>query len=294
MAISFSVAAVNWTNDDDPSLGGDISLEQCLTEMREAGFAACELGNKFPKDIGELKDCLSRFGLSLTTDWIGTTFTVEGAFQSSLQHFRERVEFLANFGVRALKVCECGHGIQQTNLAVFHSHVAFSKNQRQLLIKGLTEAAIIAADFGMYIAYHHHLGTGVQNKIDIDWLMQETDEKLVSLLPDTGHLFAAGVEPYDIFSRYIDRIKYVHLKDVRPAQLTTAYEQRLSFMDAIRAGLFTVPGDGAVNFKPIFDLLKIQTFDGYLVVEAEQDPKLAPPLRYAQMAREFLRQHFNQ
>lgn len=293
MVVRFCIAPINWTNDDDPSLGGEISLEQCLTEMREAGFDGCELGNKFPKEISALSDCLSRFNLTLTTDWIGTEFTVDNAFESTLDHFARRCAFLKNFGVEALKVCEVGHCIQQTSQPIFSTWVTFSNEQWRRLIKGLHKAGEIAQDHGMYVAYHHHLGTGVQTERDIDRLMDQTDSSSVTLLPDTGHLYAAHIDPLSIFKRYGSRIRYVHLKDVRKEVFTWAKSQPVSFMDCVRAGLFTVPGDGCIEFAAIFAELKRHQYDGWLVVEAEQDPNMSPPLPLARKARELLRDHFS-
>ncbi len=286
----FAIAPINWTNDDDPSLGGDIPLLQCLTEMKEAGYTGCELGNKFPKQPAELADLLHRFDLTLTTDWIGTTFTVQNSFRDSLNHFKERVQFLQPFGVTALKVCEVGHAVMQTDGPIFATNVSFTADQWSLLLTGLNEASKIASDHGMYIAYHHHLGTGVQNNEQIERLMHECAS--ITLLPDTGHLFAAGIDPLAIFKKYASRIKYVHLKDVRKNIMQQAQIARFTFMDSVRAGLFTVPSDGCLDFVALFEELKEMDFSGWLVVEAEQDPQLAPPLLYAKKARAFLRQHF--
>lgn len=289
----FSIAPINWTNDDDPTLGGDIPLDVCLSEMKDAGYEGCELGNKFPKHPLELADCLRRYNLILTTDWIGTNFTVTDAYDDTLKHFQERVSFLSHFGVEALKVCEVGHAIQQTAAPIFHKSVTFDEAQWKLLIQGLQQAARIARDHGMYIAYHHHLGTGVEKHDAIVRLMNETAPEDVSLLPDTGHLYAAGINPVDIFTQFSTRIKYVHLKDVRKDVMDRARSLKMSFMDAVRAGVFTVPSDGCIDFASIFAVLKDMRYQGWLVVEAEQDPKLAPPLLLAQKAREFLRAQFS-
>jgi inosose dehydratase len=288
----FAIAPINWTNDDDPSLGGDITIDQCLTEMKEAGYEGCELGNKFPRDQQALADILRRYDLTLTTDWLGTNFTID--YDETIDYFRKRVKFLKPLGVHALKVCEVGRSIQQTATPIFSHSVRFDKDAWRLLLKGLKEAADIARDHDMYIAYHHHLGTGIEKLDDIHRLMDETDEKYLSLLPDTGHLFAASIDPLVIFQKYAARIKYVHLKDVRRDVMQNAAKNAMSFMDAVRAGVFTVPGDGCVDFAAIFAELANMKFSGWLVVEAEQDPKRAPPLHYAKMAREFLRKTFNQ
>ncbi len=261
--------------------------------MKEAGYEGCELGNKFPKDQATLTEVLRRYNLTLTTDWIGTRFTIPEHYNESLAHFRTRVEFLKPFGVEALKVCEVGHSVQQTDTPIFSHRVKFSDEQWHALLRGLNEAARIAREHGMYIAYHHHLGTGVEKQDEIERLMQSTSADDVSLLPDTGHLFAANIDPLSIFKHYASRIKYVHLKDVRRTIFDHAKSTEMCFMDAVRAGVFTVPGDGSIDFIPLFATLKAMNFSGWLVVEAEQDPKKAPPLLLAQKAREWLRHNFS-
>lgn len=292
MPIQFAIAPINWSNDDDQTLGGDISLEQCLFEMRQAGFVGCELGHKFPKTVELIKEALKNYNLQITSDWIGTKLTEPEFYDQTIEDFKTRVIFLKQLGVKALKVCECGHSIQQSHKPIFSTKVEFSPRQWNLLFKGLNHMGQIAHDAGLFVAYHQHLGTGVENKQELNCLMANTDPELISLLPDTGHLFAAGIDPLETFSVYIDRIKYVHLKDVRQHIWEESKINNLSFMDAVRAGLFSVPGDGAINFTPIFELLQKNNYAGWLVVEAEQDPKKAHPLTYAHKARQFLRDHW--
>jgi inosose dehydratase len=292
MTINFGIAPINWTNDDDPNLGGEISLQSCLSDMRNAGFKGCELGNKFPKDLGELKKVVENFDLQVTSDWIGLKFSEAGCYEDSINHFKNRLEFLRPLGVKALKVCECGHSIQNSSLAVFNNEVNFTNQQWESLLSGLDEIGRLAAENGMYISYHQHLGTGVASREQLDYLMAKSDPALVTLLPDTGHLFVCGMEPLEIFEKYYRRIKYIHLKDVRRDIFIKSKREQLCFMDAVRAGLFTVPSDGCIDFKDIFKLLLESDFSGWLVVEAEQDPAKANPYNYALKARKFLRQQF--
>lgn len=292
MSIHFAIAPINWSNDDDPSLGANIALRECLEEMARSGYTGCELGHKFPRDFHKLKNTVDTFGLQITSDWIGTELTVQGRYDATIANFKTRVKFLRKLGVKALKVCECGHSIQQSNKAIFSTKVEFSAAQWHRLVFGLNRMGEIARDAGMFVSYHQHLGTGVESEYQLVRLMADTDPKLVTLLPDTGHLFAAGMNPLEVFSRYRSRIKYIHLKDVRRGVFDEAKAKDLSFMDAVRAGLFSVPGDGSINFAPIFKLLKKTHYDGWLVVEAEQDPRKARPFLHAKMARQFLREHF--
>ncbi len=292
MSIRFAIAPINWSNDDDHTLGANISLQQCLEEMVKSGYSGCELGHKFPKNPLKLKKTVDTFGLQVTSDWIGTELSVKGRYEQSIADFKARVNFLKPLGAKALKVCECGHSIQQTNNPIFSTKVEFSDAQWHLVSQGLNRMGEIARKANMFVSYHQHLGTGVESEEQLHRLMSTTDPELVTLLPDTGHLLAAGMNPLDIFFRYLSRIKYVHLKDVRGEILAIAKQKNLSFMDAVRAGLFSVPGDGSINFAPIFKLLKKNHYQGWLVVEAEQDPRKAPPYLYAKKARQFLREHF--
>jgi inosose dehydratase len=199
------------------------------------------------------------------------------------------MKFLQAMGAKVIVVCECGHSIQGQPLPILENKPPFTPQQWQALIQGLHEIGRLAKENEMTIVYHHHMGTGIQQQEDIDRLMQDTDPALVSLLLDTGHLYFAGNNPLVTLQKHHSRIKHVHLKDIRRDVLKLTKERRLSFLDAVRAGVFTVPGDGCIEFDPIFQGLFNTNYQGWWVVEAEQDPDKAIPLVYAKMAREYLR-----
>ena len=142
----------------------------------------------------------------------------------------------------------------------------------------------------MYFTVHHHMGTGVQTVEEIDRLMDETDPELVFLLFDSGHLSFAGIDPIPVLKKYIKRIKHVHLKDLRLKVYEEVKKQNMSFLDAVRAGVFTVPGDGDVDFTSIFEVLAENNYEGYVLVEAEQDPAKANPFEYAVKARKYIKE----
>ncbi len=279
------IAPINWSNDDDPSLGGEISFNQCIQEMEEAGYSGTELGQKFPRDIPRLKQSLTKHHLQLASAWFSTYFTEEGHHEKTLSQFLEHVSFLRAMGARFINVCECGHAIQGTSWPVLGTkRPQFNEHQWHALIQGLHTLGRIAHDFEMQIVYHYHAGTGVFTLDDIDFLMRHTSPQLVSLLLDTGHAAFADVSPLQLIERYGARIRYVHLKDIRWPIFNQVVSQNLSFMDAVRAGVFTVPGDGNLDFKPIIAALKALNYKGWMIVEAEQDPAFANPLEYAQKA----------
>ena len=290
MNIKLGIAPINWCNDDDPNLGKDISFEQCIREMSLAGYVGTELGNKYPRDVNVLKNALAEQGLQLSSAWFSTFFTDSEQYQNTLSRFLDHLSFMRAMGASYINVCECGHAIQGTQCAIMSPYKPeFSQGQWESLINGLHAIGRIAYDFNMKIVYHYHAGTGVYNEYEIDYLMQNTSPQLVSLLLDTGHAVFAGIDPLNLIAKYGDRIRYVHLKDIRPEVLKQTEEEQLTFMDAVRAGVFTVPGDGSIDFAPIFRALNSIHYAGWMIVEAEQDPVKAPPLEYARKAFGYLR-----
>ncbi|HAT8772769.1 TPA: myo-inosose-2 dehydratase [Legionella pneumophila] len=289
MSIQLGIAPINWCNDDDPNLGIDISFEQCINEMAMAGYSGTELGNKYPRDVRTLKTALEQRGLQLSSSWFSTYFTEANAFEKTVSRFLEHLSFMRALGASYINVCECGHAIQGTDLPILSAHIPqFTQEQWSLLIQGLHTLGRIAYDFNMKIVYHYHAGTGVFWEKDIDFLMTNTSPKLVSLLLDTGHAVFSGIDPVNLIDKYGDRILYVHLKDIRPEVLRRVEMERLSFMDAVRRGVFTVPGDGAIDFIPIWAGLQKHRYNGWMIVEAEQDPEKAHPLEYAKKTYDYL------
>ncbi|KTD35231.1 myo-inositol catabolism protein iolE [Legionella moravica] len=289
MNIKLGIAPINWCNDDDPNLGKDISFEQCIREMALAGYIGTELGNKYPRDITVLKDALGAQGLQLSSAWFSTFFTDPSQYQSTLSRFMDHMSFMRAMGASYINVCECGHAIQGTEQAIISPYKPeFSQEQWGHLINGLHALGRIAYDFNMTIVYHYHAGTGVYHEHEIDYLMQNTSPQLLSLLLDTGHAAFAGIDPLNLIAKYGDRIRYVHLKDIRSEVLKQTEQQQLSFMNAVRSGVFTVPGDGAIDFNSVFKALKQAQYEGWMIVEAEQDPGKAPPLEYARKAFDYL------
>lgn len=287
--IKLAIAPIGWSNDDMPELGGHISFEQCIQEMAAAEYQGCEIGHKFPRDPDILQAALDQHQLSVASAWYSTYFTEEGREQETLNGFIQHMTFLKAMGAKVIVVCECGHSIQGKAQPILENKPEFTQTQWRKLIDGLHQIGELANDNGMSIVYHHHMGTGIQHENDIDRLMLETNPSLISLLFDTGHLYFAGNNPLDVLQKHGKRIKHVHLKDIRKEVLQQTKDQRLSFLDAVRAGVFTVPGDGCIEYDPVFQSLFDLNYQGWWVVEAEQDPDKAIPLVYAKMAREYLR-----
>lgn len=289
MNIKLGIAPINWSNDDDPDLGKDITFERCIQEMALAGYAGTELGNKYPRDPAILKTALSGQGLQLSSAWFSTFFTVPDQYENTLSRFMEHLSFMRAMGASFINICECGHAIQGTGLPVLSpDKPEFNEAQWNQLFKGLHTIGRIAYEYDMKLAYHYHTGTGVFYESEIDHLLEHTSPGLISLLLDTGHAAFAGIDSATLVNKYSDRISYVHLKDIRLEVLKKVGEEHLSFMDAVRAGVFTVPGDGSLDFALIINTLKKHDYSGWMIVEAEQDPAKAPPFEYAKKAYDFL------
>lgn len=286
--VRIGIAPIGWTNDDWPDLGGDIPLEQCLAEMAQAGYEGCEVGGKFPREPQVLRRVLEPYGLSVASGWLSVYFTDASRLDESIAAYRTHARFLRDMGASVVVIAECGRCVQGGPLPVSAARPRFDDAEWQRLTDGLHRIGEIARDEGMTNVYHPHMGTGIQSADDVDRLMSATDPALVSLLLDTGHATFDGHDPRDLIRAHASRIRHVHLKDVRRAVAREAIANEWSFEQSVRAGVFTVPGDGEVDMRGVVADLKQSNYSGWMVVEAEQDPHVANPLQYATMGRRFL------
>jgi inosose dehydratase len=287
--IRLAIAPIGWTNDDMPELGGEIPFEQCVSEMALAGFEGSEVGNKYPRDPEILNKALKLRGLTICNAWFSSFLTTK-PLKEVERDFVQQCDFLYAVGARVIGAAEQGNSIQGKPLPVFDAKPRFTDDEWKRLADGLNHLGAIAKQKGMQLTYHHHMGTGVQTTEEIDRLMQMTDPELVGLLYDTGHLVFSGEDHLAILKKYIARIRHVHLKNIRFEMLERAKREKWSFLEAVRNGTFTVPGDGGIDFTPVFDTLKSAGYTGWWVVEAEQDPAKANPLEYALIARRYIRE----
>ncbi|TRV81004.1 myo-inosose-2 dehydratase [Streptomyces sp. 130] len=287
--VSLGVTPTLWWNDDFPLIDIGVPFEQCVSEMALAGFQGCSIGHKYPKSAVALKEALDLRGLKVSEPWVSTYFSI-GEKDRTIANFKERLEFLKEVGGQDIVVAEFGKSSHLQPIPVFKHRPHFTEAEWDLLTSGLNEIGKLAAEGGMRLCYHHHMGTGVQSAQDIDRLMTGTNEEHVHLLFDTGHLQLAGDDPLETAERHKGRIKHVHLKNVRQSVAEKVKSGNLSFEEGIREGVFTVPGDpqGMIDFRPILTTLGNAGFEGWLVVEAEQDPAQACPLKHAKMARAYL------
>ena len=274
-----------------PDLGRENTFEQCISEMALAGYAGCEIGNQYPRDPEVLEKALKLRGLQICNAWFSTYFT-RGQKAETIAKFIEHRDFLHALGAKVIGISEQGNSIQGTTLPIFDAKPVYTQAQWQTVIEGFEELAALAAEKGMKLGVHHHMGTGVQTEAEIDYLMEHTSNQ-VGLLYDCGHLYySEGTQEavMRVLEKHINRVVHVHLKDVRPAILEKVRCEKLSFLEGVRTGSFTVPSDGVISFEPIFACLAQHQYEGWMVVEAEQDPAKANPLEYAIKARTFIRE----
>lgn len=290
--VKLGIAPIAWTNDDLPELGGENTFQQCVSEMALAGFTGSEVGNKYPRDPAVLKPMLELRGIEICNAWF-STFLISRPYAQTEAAFKEHVAFLAAMGAKVVGVSEQSYSTQGIqSQPVFEGKYVMNDAQWDALCDGLNRLGRLSLEeYGVALTFHHHMGTVVQSAAETDRLMAGTDPTYVSLLFDSGHFAYCGEDPTELVRRYTKRIKHVHLKDIRPEVVAKVRENRWSFLEGVRQGAFTIPGDGCVEFDPIFACLAESGYEGYMVVEAEQDPARANPLEYAIRARKFIREH---
>lgn len=288
--VRLGIAPIGWTNDDLPELGGENTFEQCVSEMALAGFKGSEIGNKYPQDVEELKHKLDVRGLTICNAWFSTRF-IDLPYEETEQAFLRHRDRLFALGARVIGASEQGDSIQGKPVNIFGGQKpVWTNEQWDKVISGYNRLGALAREKGMTLTCHHHMGTGVQTEEEIDRFMAGVDKELVYLLFDSGHLTFAGIDPVKVLTRYVDRVRHVHLKDVRLSVRERAVREGWSFLTAVKNGVFTVPGDGDVDFAPLFDILSAHDYRGWVVVEAEQDPAKANPFEYAKKARAYIAQ----
>jgi inosose dehydratase len=281
-----------WSNDDFNELAGDVPLDTILREMRAAGYAGTELGHAYPRTAAALAEPLSRHGLRLVSGW-HSTYLASRDLADEEKTFRTHLTLLKTLGARVAIVAECTRCIHGTRDAALgfadYANPQLTEAEWPRFVAGLSRLAAIAAAEETKLVYHHHMGTVIQNQGDLDRLLGAVPD--VFLLLDPGHLAFAGINPVATAQRHASRIAHVHLKSVRPAIVDRVRRERWSFCRAVSEGVFTIPGDGSVDFPAIFRILSDVDYRGWLVVEAEEDPVKVPALPKAKAARAYVRQH---
>ena len=292
-SVQLGISPLSWTNDVLEELGGDIPLERCLSEASKAGYQGIELGRKFPRDAHLLTPLLSAYDLQLISGWY-SGFLAERSIEEEYKAVRNYAGFLSELGARVMVYGECGCMPGATPL-----DEPLSKSPSLSCIDSLAYAERVAlfsekleSDFGIGLAYHYHLMMLVETSEEIDTFFSQTGDN-VGIVLDTGHSAAGGADDIEIIARWGSRIKHIHLKDIRAGVLKNIRDKDESFNNGVRAGMFTIPGDGDLDFSPVVDFVNKSNYTGWLVVEAEQDPVKAPPFETVKRAFNYVTSQFS-
>lgn len=286
-AIRIGINPISWSNDDLPSLGGETPLSTALSEGKQIGYEGFELNGKFPKDAKGVGDVLRPYTLALVSGWYSGRLAHRSAAEE-IDAIAGHVQLLAQNGAKVLVYGEVADSIQGQRIPLIERPRFHSERAWQQYAEKLDELARFTLSQGIRLAYHHHMGAYVESPSDIDTLMRLTGPE-VGLLFDAGHCYMGGGEPVQVLRKHIDRVCHVHFKDVRKPVVQLARNNLWSFPDCIINGTFTVPGDGDIDFGELLDVLLAADYHGWLVVEAEQDPAVAPSFAYAQKGYQTLR-----
>ncbi len=286
MSVKLGIAPIAWSNDDMPELGGETSLEQCLDEASQAGFIGIESGGKFPKTSKELLPKLNNYNLNLCSGWYGGNLR-QNSTDEEKQLIRGQLDLFKDCNAPCIVFAEVSGSIQGDPNRKLSTRPQMDNEEWNSFCNKLSEMGKFLEGEGMPLAYHHHMGTVIETHEDTIRLLENTDDS-VKLTLDTGHMLFAQGNSKKILEDFSSRIIHIHCKDIRKNVLDNSLENDLSFRGAFLDGAFTVPGDGCIDYKPLFDILKVKNYSGWLVVEAEQDPAKANPFKYAKIGYKYL------
>ncbi|KAB2748135.1 myo-inosose-2 dehydratase [Brucella anthropi] len=287
--ILYGTNPIAWSNDDDRNLGAHITLDQCLDETAEIGFDGIEKGHKFPQEPAALKAVLEPRKLRYVSGWHSLNLLVNSV-EEEKKAMQPALDLLKAMGSKVIIVCETSNAIHGDNDKPLSERPVLEEARWEEFGAGVEALAEYAAAQGIALVYHHHMGTVVQSEDEIDLLMQHTGP-YAKLLLDTGHCLFGGGDPERVAKKHMDRVGHIHAKNVRPAMATEVRDQSLSFLEGVRRGVFTVPGDadGGVDFVPVLKVAADKTYQGWLVIEAEQDPDIRNPYQYQSLGLKSLK-----
>ena len=286
MSIKLGIAPIAWSNDDMPELGGETTLEQCLSEASRAGFIGIESGGKFPKNSKELIPKLEKENLQLCSGWYGATL-LKNPPKEEFKLMREQMDLFKDCKSPCMVFAEVTNSVQGDPKTPLSKKPKLSEDEWKLLISRINEISKMMIDENLPLAYHHHMGTVIETEDETRRLIESTSDS-VKLLIDTGHMLFAGGNSIKLTEDFMERIIHVHCKDIRKNVLEKSLKNDSTFRQAFLDGAFTVPGDGCIDYKPFLTVLKNRNYEGWLVVEAEQDPAKANPFEYAKIGYDYL------
>ncbi len=288
--IKFGTNPIAWSNDDDWSIGDHLSLDDCLRDCQAIGFDGIEKGHKMPDDGSDLKARLGQFDLQFAAGWFSTNLLVND-IETEKANLKAWIDFTKAAGGDHINACECSNTVHGNDGVAVNDRPIMSEDDWQRFSAGYEELSRLAHDEGVKMGYHHHMGTIIESGEDIDRFMQMAGP-YTRLLLDTGHAVFGGANPVVLADKYMDRVTHIHCKNVRPAIAQEVREQNLSFLEGVRRGAFTVPGDpeGGIDFEPVLKIAANRGYQGWIVIEAEQDSAVRDPFHYQSIGLKTLRQ----
>ena len=286
MKIKLGIAPIAWSNDDMPELGGDTPIEQCLEEAALAGFTGIELGGKFPRNPGITNFLLDKYNLKMPGGWYGSLLRERPA-EIEWAAMQDHLNLLKLIKADVFVFADVSGSIQGNQSRKLSTRPNMDDEEFVQYCKKINEISNRLDDEGIPMSYHEHMGTIIQTENDVDMFMENTNDNTF-LLYDTGHMLFAKANYERVLKKYISKINHVHCKDIRKNILDNSLNKDLSFRDSFLDGVFTVPGEGCIDYKPLLRVLKENNYDKWLVIEAEQDPKKANPLEYAKIGNKYL------
>ncbi len=287
--ILYGTNPIAWSNDDDWSLGDHLSLEDCLTDCQKIGFDGIEKGHKMPDEGTALKAKLAEYGLRFAAGWHSTNILIND-IETEKRALKAWIDFTKAAGGDHINACECSNTVHGNDRVGVNDRPIMTDAEWDRFTRGYEELSRFAADEGVVMGYHHHMGSIIESAEDIDRFMAMTGRH-TRLLLDTGHCTFGGADPAEVARKYMDRVSHIHAKNIRPAIMAEVREQNLSFLEGVRRGAFTVPGDpeGCVAFEPVLKIAAEHGYSGWLVIEAEQDSVVREPFHYQDMGLKALR-----
>ncbi|MCM2439207.1 myo-inosose-2 dehydratase [Agrobacterium vitis] len=278
--ILYGTNPIAWSNDDDRTLGAHISLDQCLDETAKIGFDGIEKGHKFPQEPAALKAVLEPRGLRYVSGWHSLNL-LTNSIEDEKAAMQPALDLLKAMGSKVIIVCETSNAIHGDDGKPVNDRPKLADSEWASFGAGVEALAEFAAAQGIALVYHHHMGTIVESEEEIDKLMANTGPH-AKLLLDTGHCLFGGGNPERVATHYMGRVGHIHAKNIRPVIAKQVRDEKLSFLEGVRRGVFTVPGDseGGVNFPPVLKIAGEHGYEGWLVIEAEQDPDVRNPYDY--------------
>ncbi len=278
--ILYGTNPIAWSNDDDWSIGDHLSLEDCLSDCQKIGFDGIEKGHKMPDDGASLKAKLGEFGLRFAAGWFSTNLLVNDV-ETEKKALKAWIDFTKAAGGDHINAAECSNTVHGNDNVPVNDRPILTDEQWERFSKGYEELSAFASEQGMKMGYHHHMGTIIELADDIHRFMEMAGPH-TRLLLDTGHAWFGGADPEDLAHKYMDRVTHIHCKNVRPDIANQVREENLSFLQGVRLGCFTVPGDdeGTVDFRGVLRVAAQHGYSGWIVIEAEQDSEVYEPLKY--------------